>query len=113
MGRDTAAEGWSGAWQSGQVTAGFNLSVGDAGSGTDASSLFRALPQLLRAFSFDNATKEWAFFDRQAADFSTITRFIPRNYYWFLVSGTTSLVLNGVERELTCVEDNCWNVIVW
>ena len=113
VGRDTAAEGWSGAWQSGQVTAGFNLSVGDAGSGTDASSLFRALPQLLRAFSFDNATKEWAFFDRQAADFSTITRFIPRNYYWFLVSGTTSLVLNGVERELTCVEDNCWNVIVW
>ena len=113
VGRDAATEGWDESWQSGQVTAGFNLTVGNAGAGTDAASLFRALPQLLRAFSFDNATKEWSFFDRQTADFSTIARFVPQHYYWFLVSGTTTLVLNGVERELSCVKDNCWNVIVW
>ena len=113
VGRDAATEGWDESWQSGQVTAGFNLTVGNAGAGTDAAGLFRALPQLLRAFSFDNATKEWSFFDRQTADFSTIARFVPQHYYWFLVSGTTTLVLNGVERELSCLEDNCWNVIVW
>lgn len=113
VGRDAATEGWDQSWQSGQVTAGFNLTVGNAGAGTDAASLFRALPQLLRAFSFDNATKEWSFFDRQTGDFSTIARFVPQHYYWFLVSTTTTLVLNGVERELSCVEDNCWNVIVW
>ena len=108
-----AAESWT-AWQRGQVTTGFDLTAGGDGSReTDPARLFAALPDLVRAFGFDNATKQWDFFDPAAADVSTLTRFMPGNIYWLLVSRTTSLVLNGMERDLFCVEDDCWNLIVW
>ena len=79
----------------------------------DPARLFAALPDLVRAFGFDNATKRWDFFDPAAADVSTLTRFMPQHSYWLLVSHTTRLLLNGMERDLYCVEDNCWNLIVW
>ena len=108
-----AAESWP-AWQRGQVTTGFDLTAGGDSSGeTDPARLFAALPDLVRAFGFDNETKQWDFFDPAAADVSTLTRFIPGNIYWLLVSHTTRLMLNGVERDLSCVEDDCWNLIVW
>ncbi len=108
-----AAESWT-AWQRGQVTTGFNLTAGGDGSReTDPARLFAALPDLVRAFGFDNATKRWDFFDPAAADVSTLTRFMPGNIYWLLVSRTTSLVLNGMERNLSCVEEDCWNLIAW
>ena len=108
-----AAESWT-TWRQGQVTTGFNLTAGGSSSNeTVPSRLFAALPELVRAFAFDNATKRWDFFDPAAADDSTLTRFIPRNSYWLLVSHTTRLLLNGIERDLFCVEDDCWNLIVW
>ena len=79
----------------------------------NSSRLFAALPDLVRAFTFDNATKGWNFFDPLAAEVSTLTRFMPQHSYWLLVSRTTQLMLNGAERQLTCVEGNCWNLIVW
>ena len=108
-----AAESWT-AWQRGQVTTGFDLTAGGDGSReTDPARLFAALPDLVRAFGFDNATKRWDFFDPAAADVSTLTRFMPGNIYWLLVSRTTQLLLNGVERDLFCVEEDCWNLIAW
>ena len=108
-----ATESWT-AWRTGQVTTGFNLTAGGVSSNeTDPARLFAALPALVRAFNFDNATKRWDFFDPAAAEVSTLTRFIPQHAYWLLVSHTTRLLLNGVERDLFCVADNCWNIIVW
>lgn len=108
-----AAESWM-AWRRGQVTTGFDLTAGGDGSNeSDPARLFAAFPDLVRAFGFDNATKRWDFFDPAAADVSTLTRFMPQHSYWLLVSHTTRLLLNGVERDLFCVEDNCWNLIVW
>ena len=108
-----AAESWT-AWRQGQVTTGFNLTAGGVNSReTDPGRLFAALPDLVRAFNFDNATKRWSFFDPAAAEVSTLTRFIPQHPYWLLVSHSTRLLLNGVERDLFCVADNCWNIIVW
>ena len=108
-----AAESWP-AWRQGQVTTGFNLTAaGNSGNETDPGRLFAALPALVRAFSFDNTTKSWFFFDPAAAEVSTLTRFIPQQAYWLLVSHTTRLLLNGVERNLSCVTDDCWNIIVW
>ncbi len=108
-----AAESWT-AWRRGQVTTGFDLTAGGVGSNeTDPGRLFAALPDLVRAFGFDNDTKQWDFFDPAAADVSTLTRFMPGNIYWLLVSRTTSLALNGMERNLSCLEDDCWNLIMW
>ena len=107
-----AAESW-GSWSSGQANHGFNLTAGGSRVEDNPSRLFAALPDLVRAFTFDNATKGWNFFDPVAPEVSTLTRFMPYHSYWLLVSRTTGLMLNGVERQLTCVEGNCWNLIVW
>ena len=107
-----AAESWA-SWSSGQANHGFNLTAGGSRTEDNPSRLFAALPDLVRAFTFDNATKGWNFFDPLAADVSTLTRFMPHHSYWLLVSRSTWLMLNGVERQLTCVEENCWNLIVW
>lgn len=107
-----AAESWA-SWASGQANHGFNLTAGSNRVEDNPSRLFAALPDLVRAFTFDNATKGWNFFDPLAAEVSTLTRFMPQHSYWLLVSRTTWLMLNGVERQLTCVEENCWNLIVW
>ena len=108
-----AAESWI-TWRQGQVTTGFNLTAGGVSSNEqDPARLFAALPDLVRAFGFDNATKRWDFFDPAAADVSTLTRFMPGNIYWLLVSRTTLLALNGMERNLSCLEDDCWNLIMW
>lgn len=107
-----AAESWP-SWSSGQVNHSFNLSAGGSRTEDNPSRLFAAMPDLVRAFVFDNATKGWNFFDPVVAEASTLTRFMPQHSYWLLVSHTTRLLLNGVERQLTCVEGNCWNLIVW
>ena len=110
--QQAAAESWT-TWQQGQVTPGFNLTAAAGSSESDPSRLFAALPDLVRAFAFDNATKQWDFFDPVVPEVSTLTRFVPGNTYWLLVSRSTWLLLNEVERNLTCVGDNCWNLIVW
>ena len=108
----TAPQTWK-TWQLGQITANFNLTVGNAADRTDAAWLFDALPDLVRAFRFDNQTKEWSFFDRATPEVNTLLQFVPQQSYWLLVSRTTNLVFNAVERQLFCKEGNCWNVIVW
>lgn len=107
-----AAQTWQ-TWRLGQVTSGFNLTVGPAADHADTAWLFANLPELVRAFGFENETKQWTFFDPRAPEVSTLLQFIPQRPYWFLVSQTSNLVFNAVEQELSCADGNCWNLLVW
>lgn len=69
--------------------------------------------RFLRAFHFSNATKGWTFYDPAAAADSTLPNLISGDTYWLLVSETAETILNGKTRRLTCVNNNCWNLIVW
>ena len=69
----------------------------------------------IRAFNFDNDTKTWTFYDADpdVADANTMENFIAGSSYWILVGSTADAILNRETRTLTCVDDNCWNLIVW
>lgn len=67
----------------------------------------------VRAFNFNNDTKTWTFYDPEVADESTMEFFIAGASYWVLVGSTADAILNRETRTLTCVDDNCWNLIVW
>lgn len=67
----------------------------------------------LRAFNFDNDTKSWTFYDPAAGEASTMTHFIAGSSYWILVGATQEVILNRETRNLTCVNENCWNLITW
>ena len=68
----------------------------------------------VRSFHFNNDTKMWTFYDPEAGDASTQEHFIAGETYWILVEMTvTDAILNGKTRNLTCVDGNCWNQIVW
>ena len=67
----------------------------------------------VRAFNFDNDTKTWTFYDPMAGEASTMANFVAGNSYWILVGTTADAILNRETRTLTCVNDNCWNLVVW
>ena len=67
----------------------------------------------VRAFNFNNDTKTWTFYDPAAGDASTLTHFITGESYWILIQATQEVILNGKTRNLTCVDGNCWNLLVW
>ena len=71
---------------------------------------------LVRIFYFNDASKEWTFFDPRAefAELNTLTELADGQPYWILVSeDQKNVVLNGKTRNLTCVGGDCWNQIVW
>ena len=67
----------------------------------------------LRAFNFNNDTKSWTFYDPDAGEANTMDYFIAGSSYWILVGQTAEVILNRETRNLTCVNGNCWNLIVW
>ena len=67
----------------------------------------------VRAFNFNNDTKTWTFYDPAAGDASTLNNFITGESYWILIKATQEVILNRETRNLTCVDGNCWNQIVW
>lgn len=69
--------------------------------------------RFVRAFHFNNDAKTWTFYDPAAGDANTMDNFIAGETYWLLVSATAETPLNGKTRRLTCLADNCWNLIVW
>ena len=77
--------------------------------GKSVEAVFRDTPVLIRAFYFDNATKQWQFYAPRVQDVSTLTEFRQGEPYWLLVSGS---VRTG-HLCLSCLGDNCWNVVVW
>ena len=108
-----ASESWT-EWSSGETIRDFDLTASSASRYEDTPALlFQANPELARVFAFDNVTKYWYFYDPTVADFSDLERFAKGHIYFFLVSHTTGLTMNGIERDLTCVAGNCWNQIVW
>ena len=108
-----ARENWT-QWETGMITPGFNLNASSVNPVEETpASVFRANPVLVSAFSYDNANKEWQFYDPRVDDASTLKRFITGQTYLFRVSRSVWLLLNGTEHHLTCIRGNCWNQIVW
>ena len=75
---------------------------------------------LERLFHFDNTVKKWTFYDPRPefGSANTITELFPGKVYWIKVKGDQVAVLNGRERNLTCVNkgapnENCWNQVAW
>ena len=67
----------------------------------------------VRLFHFDNDTKSWSFYDPAAGDASTKQFLVTGQVYWILVRYDVEALLNGKTRTLSCVGDNCWNLVVW
>lgn len=66
---------------------------------------------LLRVFHFDNATKEWAFYDPRPdfASASTLTELVEGQAYWIEVKTDQTAILGGKNRTL--IEG--WNLVPW
>ncbi len=96
------------------------------GSSQDSTPVASGLAPLLdannleRLFHFDNTVKKWTFYDPRPefGGANTITELFPGKVYWIKVKGDQVAVLNGRERNLTCVNkgapnENCWNQVAW
>lgn len=70
---------------------------------------------LVRVFYYNNPTKMWLFNDPRPDfdDLNTLTTLANGQPYWILVRESTSVTLNGRAHRLTCLEGDCWNIIVW
>ena len=97
---------------------------GAAAADADAAPVFDPLPDALEpvgelldtVFYFDNARKEWDFYDPRPAyaSFISLKRLQRGEAYWIKVTESAAdLELNGVRRDLTCVAESCWNLVVW
>jgi len=66
---------------------------------------------LLRVWSFNNATKEWFFFDPRPAftTANTLTEMVSDQPYWIIVVGNQTAILNGKPRSLYAG----WNLVPW
>ena len=69
--------------------------------------------QIEAVFTFNNETKKWLFYDPEVPEFSDLQDFQPGTPYFILVTRSFKIYLNEQQRELTCVNGNCWNLIVW
>ena len=83
---------------------------------TAAEGLANLGDNLIAVFHFNNAAKEWSFYDPRPefADLNTLENMIQGEAYWILVSeDVDEVVLNNKVRSLTCRGDDCWNLEVW
>ena len=103
VGRTTASTGFT-------VTAS-GVSAGDIKPSAEAVEELG--DNFVRAFNFNNDTKTWTFYDPAAGDASTLQNFITGESYWILIKATQEAILNRETRNLTCVDGNCWNQVVW
>lgn len=71
---------------------------------------------LVAVFYWNDATKQWHFFDPRPewAELNTLSELVNGQAYWILVSDNQdNVVLNGKNRSLTCAGGSCWNLEVW
>ena len=70
-----------------------------------------AAGSLLRVWTFDNATKQWSFFDPRPvfAAANTIKELVTGRVYWINVESNQTSTLNGKERSLFAG----WNIVAW
>ena len=71
-----------------------------------------AVPGLV-VWHFDNESQKWSFYDPALPEFSDLEFMETGQVYLVQVGATTAATLNGQLRSLTCVNGNCWNVILW
>ncbi len=99
------------------ASAGFTVTQTDIlGAPTPAATAVAPMgDNFVRVFNFSNDTKTWSFYDPrpEAADANTLENFITGRVYHILVSGDQEVILNNETRNLTCIGDNCWNLVVW
>jgi hypothetical protein len=76
-----------------------------------AGTLWPLGDNLMRVFHFDNATKEWAFYDPRPAfaSASTLTELVEGQAYWVEVKTDQTAILGS--RIITFIEG--WNLIPW
>ena len=67
----------------------------------------------LVVWHFDNESQKWRFYDPTLPEFSDLEFMETGKVYLVQVGATTTATLNGQPRSLTCVNGNCWNVILW
>ena len=83
---------------------------------TAAEGLANLGDNLVAVFHFNNAAKEWSFYDPRPefADLNTLDNMVQGEAYWILISeDVEEVVLNNKVRSLTCRGDDCWNLEVW
>ena len=102
----------------GDTTASIGFTVTPSGiNAGDITPVAEAVANLgdafVSSFHFNNDTKAWTFYSPAAGDASSQENFISGETYWIRVSSTTEAILNGETRNMTCVNGNCWNQIVW
>ena len=66
---------------------------------------------LLRVWNFNNATKEWFFYDPRPAfaAANTLTEMVSGQPYWIMVVRAQSALLNGNSRSFY----EGWNLVPW
>ena len=83
---------------------------------TAAEGLANLGDNLVAVFHFNNAAKEWSFYDPRPefADLNTLDNMVQGEAYWILIAeDVDEVVLNNKVRSLTCRGDDCWNLEVW
>lgn len=84
---------------------------------TPVAEAFRPLDgKLVRVFHFDNANKNWLWYDPEVPNESSLAQMETGKSYWIRVTETVREVqLNGRPRDLTCnaARTNCWNLLGW
>ena len=61
----------------------------------------------------DNEDKRWRFYYPAQPGLSDLAEMVAGDVYIVHVGVAITAMLNGKLRTLTCVNGNCWNVIVW
>ena len=88
-----------------------------AGAATELPGAISDLGDNLDAiFHFNNATKDWTFFDPRPefADLNTLTELVGGQPYWVLVKAEQLGVdWNGNLVDFTCAAGDCWNLEIW
>ena len=92
------------AWEFGGLETGFTLTADGQGfQGLAAQAMAPLGSNFVRAFAYDNDTKNWFFYDPRAGESNTLTSFVTRQPYFILVTESIGVTLNG----------RSWNLIVW
>ena len=88
-----------------------------AGAATELPGAVSDLGDNLDAiFHFNNATKDWTFFDPRPefADLNTLSELVAGQPYWVLVKDAqTGVNWNGRLVDFTCAAGDCWNLEIW
>ena len=102
------------AWEFGGLETEFTLTADGQGfQGLAAQAMAPLGSNFVRAFAYDNDTKNWFFYDPRAGEANMLNSFVTRQPYFILVTESIGVTLNGRYWNLTCSGGNCWNLIVW